>query len=469
LAEETKPVATKYDAIILGSGQAGNPLASALSAKGKRTAMIERALVGGTCVNYGCTPTKTLVASAEVAYMARRALEYGIRIGSVSVDMPAVRERKRAMVQKWRQGSEKRLRQAELVDLIYGEGSFVGPKQLRIRLNEGGERTLTADLIVIDTGLTVNIPPIMGLASFPYLDNASVMELGEVPEHLLVLGGGYVGLEFAQMFHRFGSRVTVVQKGKQLLTGEDSDIADEVAAILRKDGIEILLEAETATVSGDGKNVRLSIKMKGESRELEGTHLLVATGRRPNTDKLNLPAADIATDNRGYIRVNNKLETSAPGVYAVGDVNGGPAFTHVSYDDFRVLQTNLLEGGNRSVAGRLYPYCVFIDPQLGRIGLSENEARKQGRKVRVARLPMTSVARALETGHSHGFMKALVDPQTDEILGAAVLGAEGGEIMSMIQVAMMGRLKYTALQSAVFAHPLYAESLNNLFNKFEGE
>jgi pyruvate/2-oxoglutarate dehydrogenase complex dihydrolipoamide dehydrogenase (E3) component len=360
------------------------------------------------------------------------------------------------------------LQEAKLVDLIYGEGSFVGPKQVRILLNAGGVRTLTADLIVIDTGLTVNIPPIKGLESVPYLDNMSVMELAEVPQHLLVLGGGYVGLEFAQMFRRFGSQVTVVQNKKQLLAGEDADVGNEVAAILREDGIEILLEAKTEAASSSGKFVRLRVNVKGASRELEGTHLLVATGRRPNTEQLNLTVAGIATDKRGYIRVNHKLETSVPGVYAVGDVNGGPAFTHVSYDDFRVLQANLLEGGNRSVAGRLYPYCVFIDPQLGRIGLSENEARKQGRKVRVARLPMTSVARAMETGQSRGFMKVLVDPQTDEILGAAVLGAQGGEVMSMIEVAMMGSLKYTALQGAIFAHPLFAESLNNLFNKFEG-
>jgi pyruvate/2-oxoglutarate dehydrogenase complex dihydrolipoamide dehydrogenase (E3) component len=383
--------------------------------------------------------------------------------------MPVVRERKRGMVKKWRDGSEKRLREAKLVNLLHGEGSFVGPKQLRVRMIDGGERTLTGDVIVIDTGLTVNLPPVKGLDSVPYLDNASVMELGEVPEHLLVLGGGYIGLEFAQMFRRFGSRVTVIQRRAQLLTGEDSDIGNEVAAILREDGVEILLEAETQTAGVAGKRVRLTIKLKGVSKELEGTHLLVATGRRPNTDSLNLAAAGIATDERGYIRVNHKLETSAPGVYAVGDVNGGPAFTHVSYDDFRVLQANLLEGGNRSVAGRLFPYCVFIDPQLGRIGLSENQARRQGRKVRVARLPMTSVARALETGRPRGFMKALVDPQTEEILGAAVLGADGGEVMSMIQVAMMGKLKYTALQNAIFAHPLFAESLNNLFSNLQRE
>jgi pyruvate/2-oxoglutarate dehydrogenase complex dihydrolipoamide dehydrogenase (E3) component len=463
-----QPLAEKYDAIILGSGQAGNPLARALSDQGKRTAMVERALVGGTCVNYGCTPTKTLVASAEVAYMARRAMDYGIGTGSVSVDMLAVRERKRAMVKKWREGSEKRLRESKLVELIYGEGSFVGPKQLRVQLPEGGARTLTAELIVINTGLRVNVPPIPGLENLPYLDNASVMELAEVPGHLLILGGGYIGLEFAQMFRRFGSRVTIVQSREQLLVGEDTDVVDEVTAILRDEGIEILLQARTESASTSGKNVRLNLKVKGESRELEGTHLLVATGRRPNTDKLNLVSAGIATDERGFIRVNDKLETSAPGVYAVGDVNGGPAFTHVSYDDFRILRTNLLEGGNRSVSGRLYPYCVFIDPQLGRIGLNESQARKLGRKVRVARMPMTSVARALETGHSRGFMKALVDPETGQILGATVLGAEGGEIMSLIQVAMMGRLKYSALQSGIFAHPLFAESLNNLFSNFEG-
>ena len=465
----TEPVATKYHAIILGSGQAGNPLANALSAKGKRTALIEHGAVGGTCINYGCTPTKTLVASAEVAHMARRSMEYGIKVGDVSVDIHSVRERKRGMVKKWREGTEKRLAEAKLVDLIHGEGSFVGAKAVRVRLNDGGERTLTADLIVINTGLRANVPQITGLASVPYLDNASVMELDEVPERLLVLGGGYVGLEFAQMFSRFGSRVTVIQSGKQLLTHEDSDVADAIANILREDGIEILLEAHAESAAACGGEVRLTVKGKGNSRELQGTHLLVATGRSPNTDKLNLPAAGVAMDERGFIRVNDKLETSAKGVYAVGDVNGGPAFTHVSYDDFRVLQTNLLEGGNRSVAGRLFPYCVFIDPQLGRIGLSENDARKQGRKVRVARLPMNAVARALETGRSRGFMKALVDPQSEEILGAAILGEEGGEIMSMIQIAMMGKLKYTALQSAIFAHPLFAESLNNLFSNFQGE
>jgi pyruvate/2-oxoglutarate dehydrogenase complex dihydrolipoamide dehydrogenase (E3) component len=268
------------------------------------------------------------------------------------------------------------------------------------------------------------------------------------------------------MFQRFGSRVTVIQSGKQLLTMEDPDIADEITRILREDGIEILLEAKTESATSSGSGVRLTVQVNGAKRNLEGTHLLVATGRRPNTDKLNLQAAGIATDDRGFIRVSDKLETTAPDVYAVGDVKGGPAFTHVSYDDYRVLQANLLEGGNRSIDGRLVPYCVFIDPQLGRIGLSEREARDQGRKVDVARLPMSSVARALETGKTRGFMKALVDPQTEEILGAAILGEDGGEVMSMNQVAMMGKLKYTALQNAILAHPTLSESLNNLFSSF---
>ncbi len=460
---------THYDAIILGSGQAGNPLTTALANKGKRTAMIERSAVGGTCVNYGCTPTKTMVASAEIAYLARRASEYGVNVGQVSVDMLTVRERKRGMVEAWRKRREQGLRQTELVDLIYGEGSFVGPKQLQVRLKEGGERMLTADLIVIDTGLRATAPPLPGLESVPYLDNASVMELSKVPEHLLVLGGGYVGLEFAQMFRRFGSQVTVIQSGKQLLTMEDIDIADEVAAIFKEDGIEVLLEAKTESAACVKQRVRLTLTVKGATVNLEGTHLLVATGRRPNTEKLNLQAAGIATNDHGYIRVDNKLATTAPGVYAVGDVKGGPAFTHLSYDDYRVLKTNLLEGGNRKTDGRLVPSCVFIDPQLGRIGISEKEAAQQGKKVRVAKMPMSSVARAIETGRTRGFMKALVDPQTEEILGAAILGESGGELMSMIQIAMMGKLKYTALQSAILAHPTLAESLNNLFSSFQAD
>jgi len=458
-----------FDAIILGSGQAGDPLALALSAKGKRTAMVERAYLGGTCTNYGCTPTKTMVASAEVAEMARRAAEYGVLVGEVKVDMAAVRERKRAMVLKWRGGDEDRLRKAEHVEILRGEGWFVGPKQVRVKLNAGGERMLSADWIVIDTGLRASAPPVDGIDRVPYLDNVSIMELDTVPEHLLVLGGGYVGLEFGQMFHRFGSAVTIVQHGAQLLSAEDPDIAEEIAKLLGEDGVEILLNTKAVGVKAAKNGVELTVESGGKSRVLTGSHLLAATGRKPNVEALNLEAAGVKTDARGFIQVNERLETSAAGVYAVGDVTGEPAFTHISYDDYRVLKVNLLEGGHRTTTGRLLPYCVFIDPQLGRVGLSETEAKKQGRKVKVARLPMKSVARALETGRTRGFMKALVDVETDLIVGAAVLGEDGGEIMSMLEAAMMGGLKYQALRDGIWAHPLFAESLNNLFAKFDGE
>jgi pyruvate/2-oxoglutarate dehydrogenase complex dihydrolipoamide dehydrogenase (E3) component len=460
---------THFDAIIIGSGQAGTPLAVALSAKGKKTAVIERAAVGGTCVNYGCTPTKTMVASAEVAYLARHSRDYGITVGEVSTDLVAVRERKRNIVKQWREGSEKSLANAKLVELIYGEGSFVTPKQILVKLKDGGERILTADLIMLNTGLSANTPPVKGLDTVPYLDNTSVMELGELPEHLVILGGGDIGLEFGQMFRRFGSAVTIIQHDEQLLPREDADLADEITKFLREDGIEVLLNADTESVSSTSKGLTLSVKVNGETKTITGSHLLVATGRKPNTEKLNLKAAAVATDERGFIKVNDKLETTSPGIYALGDVKGGPAFTHVSYDDYRILKENLLEGGNRGIAGRPLPYCVFIDPQLGRIGMSEKDAKKLGRKVRVAKLPMTSVARAVETGQARGYMKALVDPESGEILGAAVLGEDGGEIMSMIEIAMMGNLKYTALRDAVLAHPAYAESLNNLFSNFVNE
>jgi pyruvate/2-oxoglutarate dehydrogenase complex dihydrolipoamide dehydrogenase (E3) component len=456
---------THFDAIIIGSGQAGNPLAAAFSDKNKTVAMIEKAAVGGTCVNYGCTPTKTMVASAEVAHLARIAGEYGVKTGNVSVDMAAVRERKRGMVKSWREGSEKRLNEAMHVEVIHGEGSFTGPKQVLVKLTSGGERVLTGDVIVIDTGLSPLLPNIAGLDQVPFLDNASVMELDELPEHLLVLGGSYIGLEFAQMFHRFGSKVTVVQNSDQLLPREDADVAEEIAKILRREGLEILLKAKAAAVRKTTNGLSLTVTIGGSAPKVEGTHLLIAAGRKPNTEALNLQVAGVATDEHGFVKVNDKLETSAAGVYAVGDVKGGPAFTHISYDDYRLLKTNLLDGGSRSTDGRPVPYCVFIDPQLGRIGLSEKEAKQQGKKFVVARMPMSSVARALETSRSEGFMKALIDSETEEILGAAVLGEEGGEIMSMIQIAMMGKIKYTALRDGIFAHPLYAEALNTLFAK----
>ena len=452
----------RYDAIVIGAGQAGGPLAAALAKSGRRTALIEREHVGGTCINEGCTPTKAMVASARVAYLARRAVDYGVTTGPVGVDLGRVRERKRAIVKRFRAGSLRRLEAAPGLDLICAEARFTGPRQVAV---DG--RLLESELIFINTGGRPAAPEVEGLGQVPSLDSTSIMELDRVPEHLIVLGGGYIGLEFGQMFRRFGSRVTIVQRGRQLLPQEDEDVAEAILGILREDGIEILLEAEARRAEGTEGAVRLTVRTSGGDRVIEGSHILRAAGRTPNTDRLGLPAAGIATDSKGFITVGPELETSAPGVYALGDVKGGPAFTHISYDDFRIIRTNLLQGGRACITDRLLPYTVFIDPQLGRIGLSEKDARRQSRAYRVARMPMTHVARALELDESRGFMKALVAPDTGEILGAAVLGIEGGELMAVLQLAMMGKVPHHRLRDAIFAHPTLAESLNNLFTTLE--
>lgn len=462
--------AERYDAIILGSGQAGTPLARALAQAGRKTALVEREHAGGCCVNEGCTPTKTMVASARVAYLARRGADYGVRTGPISIDMVRVRERKRKIVESWRARSERGLAHAG-AELIMGEASFAGPKVLDVRLNGGGSRQLTADLIFINTGLRPSRPTVPGLEDVPTLNSTSIMELGEVPEHLLVLGGGYIGLEFGQMFRRFGARVTIVQRGKQLLGREDADIASEIAKILREDGIDVLLDAKAERAErGAGGTVQLTVRVAGERdpRTLAGSHLLAAPGRVPNTDGLNLAAAGVSTDGGGFIKVNERLETGVPGVYALGDVKGGPAFTHISYDDFRIIEANVLKGGNLTTKGRYVPYTVFIDPQLGRVGLSEREAREQGRAIKVAKMPAADVARAIETDETRGLWKAVVDAGTGQILGCAILGVEGGEVMAVIETAMMGRVPYTSIRDGVFAHPTLAESLNNLFDTVDG-
>jgi pyruvate/2-oxoglutarate dehydrogenase complex dihydrolipoamide dehydrogenase (E3) component len=349
-----------------------------------------------------------------------------------------------------------------------GEVAFIGPKTLEVHLNSGEVRQLTADTIFINTGERPAVPSLKGVESVPTLNSTSIMELDTLPEHLLVMGGGYVGLEFGQMFRRFGSQVTIIQRGGQLLAREDTDIAEAVADILREDGIEVLLQTAALQVAQDvSGNIQLTVRTPEGERTLSGSHLLLAAGRVPNTDKLNLDATGIQTDKRGYIPVNDKLETNVPGIYALGDVKGGPAFTHISYDDFRIIRTNLLEHGNASIKDRILPYTVFIDPQLGRVGMSEAEARKQGRNIKVAKMPMNYVARALEVDESRGIMKAVVDADTQQILGAAILGIEGGEIMAMLEIAMMGKLPYPVLREAVFAHPTLAESLNNLFSSFQ--
>ena len=461
--------AVHYDAVVIGSGQGGTPLARALAEAGRKTALVEREHVAGTCINEGCTPTKTMVASAKTAYVDRRSADYGVHDGPVTVAMPEVRRRKQSIVDSFRTSNENRIEATEGLDLIDGEARFTGPRTLAVQTNDGEELEIGADDIFINVGARPANPPIEGLDDVPALNSTSIMELDELPKHLLVLGGSYVGLEFAQMFRRFGSEVTVVQRSGQLMGREDADIAEAVAGIMREDGIKVLLDTQTLRAAQDDGKILLTVNTPEGQRTLEGSHLLVAAGRPPNTETLDLDAAGIEKDRRGFIKTNDRLETGVEGVYAIGDVKGGPAFTHISYDDFRIIRTNLLEGGSATIADRPIPYTMFIDPQLGRIGLSEQETRDQGRDVLVAKIPMSYVARAIEMGETRGFMKAVIDAETDRILGCAVLGIEGGEIMTMIQIAMMGNLPYTALRDAVFAHPTLAESLNTLFSTVEEE
>ncbi|HKS65896.1 MAG TPA: mercuric reductase [Candidatus Acidoferrales bacterium] len=461
------PSSQHYDAIVIGSGQGGTPLCQALAEAGMRTALIEREHVGGTCINEGCTPTKTMIASGRVVYLARRAGDYGVNVGSIRVSMDRVRRRKRDIVKQFRSGSEARIKKTKNLDLIYGTAAFTDPKSIAVELSKGRKCVLTAEKFFINAGCRPAVPPLDGLGQIRFLNSTSIMELAQVPRHLIVLGGGYVGLEFGQLFRRLGSRVTIVQSAPQLLAGEDADVAEAVAAILKQDGIEILVNTRAEAVSRSRPAVSVKVRARAKVRSLIGTHLLVATGRVPNTDTLNPGAAGIATDERGFIRVNEKLETSVAGIFALGDIKGGPEFTHISYDDFRIIRTNVIERGQATISNRIVPYTLFIDPQLGRVGLTEQQARAQGRAIRVAKMPMSHVARALEVDETRGFMKAIVDATSSQILGAAVLGIEGGEIMAQIQLAMMGGLPYTILKDAVFAHPTLAESLNNLFANFQ--
>jgi len=459
-----------YDAIIIGTGQSGKPLAVALAKAGWKTAVIEREHVGGTCVNVGCTPTKTMVASARIAYLARRAANYGVNAGDVSVDMAKVYARKKAVVESFRKGGQDRLENTPNLELIFGVARFRDNRTVEVRLNDGGTREMTADKIVINTGGTPALPPMSGLSEARPLNSSTIMELQALPEHLLVLGGSYIGLEFAQMFRRFGSRVTIIHRDDRLINREDPDVSEEVQKILRQDGIEILLNAQVVSITRQPNGrTEVTIKTLAGEQTVAGSHLLAALGRVPSTAELNLAAAGIETDKLGFIKVNNKLETIVPGIYAIGDVKGGPAFTHISYDDFRILRTNWLEGGKVTLDGRLVPNTMFIDPQLASVGLSETEAWAQKLNFRVAKLPMTHVARAIEMGETRGFMKAIVDADSGQILGCTILGVEGGEIMAVLQMAMMGGVHYAKIKEGIFAHPTLAESLNNLFMAMDAD
>jgi len=458
------PPSANYDVIVIGTSQGGRFLPIAFAKAGRKVAVVERGPLGGVCVNFGCTPTKTMVASARVAYLARRGAEYGVRTGPVSVDLRAVRERKQAMVEGARNNFGSGIKSLEGVDLLRGEGRFIAPKTLEVFLAGGGTQVITAPLIFIDTGARPKQLAIAGVETVPVLNSTTIMELETLPGHLLIIGGGYIGLEFGQMFRRFGSEVTLIQQHPRLLMSEDEDVSNEITKILREDGVTVFTGTTPQEVQllGGGR-LQLTVRTPQGEQQLTGSHLLAAIGRVPNTEALRAEAAGIQLDKEGHIQVNEQLETNVPGIYALGDVKGGPAFTHVSYADFRILRTNLLEHGSASTRDRLVPYTIFIDPQFGRVGMNENEARKQGRNIRVAKLPMNAVIRALETGETRGFMKAIVDADTQQILGCVILGLEGGEIMAIIQTAMMGKLPYTALRDGIFTHPTLAEGLNTLF------
>ncbi|HWQ70444.1 MAG TPA: mercuric reductase [Patescibacteria group bacterium] len=441
-----------FDAIVIGSGQGGNPLSQALADLGWRVALIEKEHLGGTCINTGCTPTKTMVASAQVAHYARNAARWGVRTAEVSVDLPQIVARKDAIVQSFRSGQQRKVDQRKTLRLYRGQARFVSPHRIAV-----GEEELEGERIFINTGTRPEIPLIKGLDTVEYLTNASIMELRELPEHLLILGGGYIGLEFGQMFRRFGSRVSIIHRGDEILTREDPDVAAELHKILEGEDISFVLRARTSRMQYANGRITLILDGDGGSQTVSGSHLLVATGRRPNTDDLGLEEVEVETDARGFIKVNGRLETTVPGIWALGDVKGGPAFTHISYNDYQILYANLVEGKDLTINNRIVPYSVFTDPQLGRVGMTEKEARAKGHNLKIGKIPMAWVARAIERDETAGLMKLVVDAATDRILGAAILATEGGELIQIIGTLMLADLPYTLLKGAVYIHPTLAE------------
>ncbi|MDN3588793.1 mercuric reductase [Pedobacter aquatilis] len=459
---------THFDAIIIGAGQAGVPLAKKLALAGKKTAIIEKRLVGGTCINDGCTPTKAMIASAKQAYQANKSSSLGVEIGPVKINFKKIKKRKDDIVEQFRGSAEKGIKETKGLKLFMGEARFSAEQELTILLNDGTESVLTADWIFINTGAKTFIPDIEGLSETDFLTSTSILELEKVPEHLVVIGGNYIGLEFGQMFSRFGSQVTILEKSASILAKEDEDVSKTMTEILEAEKIEIITKAQINSVSSKNKKeINVHVTSGKNTKHLKASHILVAAGRRPQTENLNLALSGIKTDEKGYIVVNDKLETNVKGVYALGDVKAGPAFTHIAYNDYTIVYRNLMEGENYNVKDRPIPYCMFTDPQLGRIGISEQEAKDAKLDYKVAVLPMSSVARGIETGDILGMMKAVVDVKSKKILGAAIMASEGGEIMSVLQMAMEGGITYDRIRYCVFAHPTYSESLNNLFMKIE--
>lgn len=453
----------EYDAIIIGAGQGGGPMAHKLADLGQRVALIEREHLGGSCINYGCTPTKAMIASAAVANYARRGPEFGVHAGDVRVDMAEVVARKNEMVLSWRNGQQGHVDSRQTLDLHRGHGRFTGPHEIEVN-----GQTLTAPRIFIDTGTSPRVPPIPRLDTIDYLTNRNIMDLQEVPEHLLVLGGNYLGLEFGQMFRRFGSRVTVIEINEEIAPREDPEISETLRKALEDEGITFELGAEATGVEKAGNGLKLTTETKGGgSKVLEGSHLLAAVGQTPNTGELGLDAAGIETNEAGFIKHNDSLETSAEDVWVIGDVKGGPAFTHVSYDDHLIIYDNIINGGNRSIEGRILPYAMYTDPELGRVGLTEKQAREQGYRLKVGTIPMEWVARAIERSETKGTMKIVINAEDDRILGAAILSTAGGELVQTIMTLMLADQPWTLFKQRMFIHPTLTEGFFTLMDNVE--
>jgi pyruvate/2-oxoglutarate dehydrogenase complex dihydrolipoamide dehydrogenase (E3) component len=452
-----------YDAIIIGTGQSGPALARRLVAAGRKVAIVERKLFGGTCVNTGCTPTKTLAASAYVAHVARRGADYGVRIeGSVSVDMKAVKARKDAVVAVFRNGVERSLKSLPGCAVYEGHGRFVAEKKVAVNGSE-----LAADQIFINVGARAAIPPIPGLDQVPHLTNSSMMDIDFLPPHLVILGGSYVGLEFAQVYRRFGSKVTVIEFGPRLISREDEDVSQAVAGFLKEEGIDVRVNSEIVGVEMRGSSIVAKVESTGTVSEVAGTHLLVATGRRPNTDDLGLDKAGIATDARGYIVVDDQLGTNISGIWAMGDCNGRGAFTHTSWNDFEIVAANLLDNDQRRVSDRIMAYALYTDPPLGRAGMTEAEVRKAGKSALISTVAMKDVMRAYEKGETKGFMKILVDRDTKKILGASFLGLEGDEVIHCVLDIMYAKAPYTVIQRAMHIHPTVSEFIPVMMDRLK--
>ena len=451
----------KHDAIIIGTGQAGPGLARRLSAAGMSVAVVERHQFGGTCVNTGCIPTKAMVASASAAHVARRAADFGVAIdGSVGIDMHTVKSRKDAIAGKSRAGVESSLRKLKNCTVHQGHARFAGKNVVAI-----GDQTLEAERIFINVGGRAATPAMPGLDRVPFLTNSSMMSLDTVPPHLVIVGGSYVGLEFGQMFRRFGSEVTIVEMGARLLPREDEDVSTAILDILRQEQIEVRLNAKCISLSAEADGVSAQVDCADGSPSVKGTHLLLAVGRRPNTDDLGLDAAGVATDGRGYILVDDELRTSTPGIWALGDCNGKGAFTHTAYNDFEIVAANLLDGDSRRVSDRITAYALYIDPPLGRAGLTESEARSRGHDVLIGKRPMSRVGRAIEKGETDGLMKIVVDATSKGILGAAILGTGGDEAIHCVLDAMYAKAPYPVLQRAMHIHPTVAEFIPTLLGE----